>query len=179
MSEPDPTLVMPTRMPTPRPRSTVGTGRTGMAGPSSSAWPRSPLARRPTQTLAIIAMTARTSTQPIHVRMVALASSVVRTRAKTIVPRITPGIDPAESHATRPQCTVLARMWTIAPTGFMKAAATTSLETAGAGLMPKSRTSIGVTRAAPPMPVSPTMMPAMNPPRERAKSRSANVTGSP
>ena len=42
-------------------------------------------------------------------------------------------MDPAESQPTRPQCTVRARMWTEAPTGFMIAEATTSLETAAAG----------------------------------------------
>ena len=96
-----------------------------------------------------------------------------------IVPRMTPGIEPADSHATSPQCTVWARMWTMAPTGFMIADATTSLDTAAAGETPKSRTSIGVTRAAPPMPVSPTMRPATRPPSESAKSMSPMLTRAP
>ena len=88
-------------------------------------------------------------------------------------------MDPAESQPTRPQCTVWARMWTSAPTGFMIAEATTSLETAAAGETPNSSTSIGVTRAAPPMPVSPTMRPATRPPSESAKSMSPMLTSAP
>ena len=156
-----------------------GAGRTGMSVPRRTVPPRWPCAHRPTKTFATIASTARTSTQPIHVRIVSLASSVVSTFANTRVPMRTPGTDPADSQPTSPQCTVFARMCTYAPTGFMIAAATTSLETAVAGLMPNSRTSIGVTRAAPPMPVRPTTTPAMNPPTVRAKSRSAKVTASP
>ena len=77
------------------------------------------------------------STYPIQVRMVSLASSVLRTRAKMTVPSRTPGMEPAESQPTRPQCTVRARMWTNDPTGFMIAEATTSLDTAAAGRDPE------------------------------------------
>jgi len=55
--------------------------------------------------------------------------------------------------------TVRLRMWTPAPIGRMTTAATRSLEMAAAGLMPNSKISIGVIRAPPPAPVSPTSRP--------------------
>ncbi len=51
------------------------------------------------------------------------------------------------------------RRWTIAPTGRITTAATRSLEIAAAGFTENSRISIGVIRAPPPAPVSPTSRP--------------------
>jgi len=65
------------------------------------------------------------------------------------------------------------RRWTNDPTGFITAAATSSLDTAASGETPKKRTRIGVIRAPPPMPVSPTTMPM---PKEAATRSGSNVT---
>jgi hypothetical protein len=66
-------------------------------------------------------------------RMVSSASSVFSTEAKIQVPISTPGMEPTDSHHTSRQWTVLALACTSAPTGFIAAEATTSLETAAAG----------------------------------------------
>ena len=60
---------------------------------------------------------------------------------------------------TRRKLTVLLAMWTAAPTGRMRTAATRSLEMAVDGLTPKRRISIGVMSAPPPAPVMPTSRP--------------------
>ena len=138
------------------------------------------LGRPPALALAL----ARAGSQPLALALLALAGCGVKLPASAGIPDrvasgdpVTLGSEPAESHVTRPQCTVRARMWTKAPTGFMIAEATTSLDTAAAGDTPNSRTSIGVTSAAPPIPVRPTMRPATSPPSDRARSMSENVTG--
>ena len=69
------------------------------------------------------------------------------------------GIDPMHSHLTSFQRTVLRRMWTPPPTGFMTIAATRSDETAVVGLILKKISRIGVMRAPPPIPVRPTVKP--------------------
>ena len=52
-------------------------------------------------------------------------------------------------------------MWTPAPTGFITIAATRSEETAAVGVIPKKMMRMGVIKAPPPMPVSPTVNPTM------------------
>ena len=69
------------------------------------------------------------------------------------------GTDPATIQPTRRKFTVFLLMCTAAPKGRMKTAATRSLEMAVEGLTPNSRISIGVIRAPPPAPVSPTRKP--------------------
>ena len=73
------------------------------------------------------------------------------------------GIDPTHSHFTSGHRTVLRRICTPPPTGFMTMAAIRSEETAAVGLMPKKITRIGVMRAPPPMPVIPTTKPTIAP----------------
>jgi len=53
----------------------------------------------------------------------------------------------------------------------MKKEATRSLETAASGWMLKTTTRIGVIRAPPPMPVSPTTKPTSNPASAKDRSR--------
>ena len=69
------------------------------------------------------------------------------------------GTEPSTIQPTRRKLTVFLEMWTAAPNGRMKTAATRSLEMAADGLIPKRRMSIGVISAPPPAPVSPTRNP--------------------
>ena len=61
--------------------------------------------------------------------------------------------------------TVFLATWTAAPNGRMKTAATRSLEIAVDGLTPKIKINMGVIRAPPPAPVSPTRKPTTALPR--------------
>ncbi len=69
------------------------------------------------------------------------------------------GIEPMQSQRTSSHRTVLRRTCTPPPTGFITIAATRSDETAAVGLIPKKISRIGVIKAPPPMPVSPTVKP--------------------
>jgi hypothetical protein len=71
------------------------------------------------------------------------------------------GTDPSESHPTNARFTVRCARCTAAPTGFIRTAATRSLEIAVDGLMPNTMMSIGVISAPPPAPVMPTSSPTM------------------
>ena len=73
-----------------------------------------------------------------------------------------PGMEPMQSHFTRPRWTVPRRRWTYDPTGFMIALATRSEDTAVSGGTWKKSTRTGVISAPPPMPVRPTTMPMPN-----------------
>ena len=73
------------------------------------------------------------------------------------------GTEPAHSHLTMSQLTVPRRAWTLPPTGFITIEATRSLDTAVSGCTWKRSTRMGVIRAPPPMPVSPTVKPTTNP----------------
>ena len=72
------------------------------------------------------------------------------------------GTEPRQSHRTSSQRTVLRRMCTPAPTGFIATAATRSEETAAVGVILKKITRMGVMSAPPPMPVSPTVNPTIS-----------------
>src|SRR6266404_871397 len=94
-----------------------------------------------------------------------------------ITPLKAPGIDPMQSHLTRPRWTVPRRRWTKEPTGFMMALATRSEDTAVSGGTPKKRTSTGVISAPPPMPVRPTTMPMPNAAKARRGSKVIRLPG--
>ncbi len=81
------------------------------------------------------------------------------------------GTEPMHSHSTSWRFTVRRRRCTIAPAGFMKRLATTSEETAVSGSTRKTKISMGVMRAPPPMPVRPTTKPTTSPPRISGRSR--------
>ncbi len=81
-------------------------------------------------------------------------------RMKT--PDAAAGMEPMANQRTSSHRTVLRRMCTPLPIGFMIMAATRSLDTAALGLIPNRSTRIGVMSAPPPMPVSPTVNPTSN-----------------
>ena len=81
------------------------------------------------------------------------------------MPEPAAGTDPAIIQPTSRRFTVPLRRCTAAPTGRMTTAATRSLEMAAAGFTENSRISIGVIRAPPPAPVSPTRSPTTALPR--------------
>ena len=74
-------------------------------------------------------------------------------------PRNAIGTEPSVISPTSRRLTVPLRRWTLAPTGRITTAATRSLEIAAVGFTENSRISIGVIRAPPPAPVSPTSRP--------------------
>src|SRR6185503_7542301 len=84
---------------------------------------------------------------------------------------------PAASHRTRGMLTVPRRQWMPPPIGFITTAATRSDDTAARGSTPNPSTRIGVMRAPPPMPVSPTTMPTTNPARLTSSCTDANGRG--
>ena len=86
-------------------------------------------------------------------------------------PMTAAGTEPMTNHFTNSRLTVLRRRWTAAPTGFMNSETTRSLLTAVTGSMPKKRMRIGVIRAPPPIPVSPTTKPTRMPARTRPTPR--------
>ena len=90
------------------------------------------------------------------------------------------GIEPTQSQRTSSQRTVLRRMCTPPPIGFMTMAATRSDETAAVGVIPKKIKRIGVMRAPPPMPVRPTVKPTITEASTMAQSicMRGNLSGS-
>ena len=85
-----------------------------------------------------------------------------------------PGMEPRQSHLTRPRWTVPRRRWTNEPTGFMTALATRSDDTAVSGGTLKNSTSTGVISAPPPIPVRPTTMPI---PKEAKARKGSKLMG--
>ena len=81
------------------------------------------------------------------------------------------GTEPQTIQPTRRRFTVFLDRCTAAPMGRITTAATRSLEIAEDGFTPKSRMSIGVIRAPPPAPVSPTSRPTTALPRTMKGSR--------
>src|SRR5262249_53018767 len=81
------------------------------------------------------------------------------------------GTEPHTIQPTRRRFTVFLDRCTAAPTGRITTAATRSLEIAEDGFTPNSRISIGVIRAPPPAPVSPTSSPTTALPRTIKGSR--------
>src|SRR5256886_8695545 len=81
------------------------------------------------------------------------------------------GTEPQTIQPTRRRFTVFLDRCTAAPMGRITTAATRSLEIAEDGFTPKSRMSIGVIRAPPPAPVSPTSSPTTALPRTMKGSR--------
>ncbi len=167
MTEPAPTDVMPTMNPATAPRTTVGRGRTtrrrgrvGRAGPS----PRGSRLRH-------ICSTARTTRPVVAVRRATprmLFRTPSRSRSAGSVltnqaPANAAGIEPRQSQPTSRSSTVPWRRWTAAPAGFMSRLTTMSLEIAVSGLTLKTKTSMGVISAPPPIPVRPTIMPTSRP----------------
>ena len=75
-----------------------------------------------------------------------------------------------QSHLTSSQRTVLRRIWTPPPTGFMKTAAIRSDVTADEGVIPKKMTRMGVINAPPPIPVNPTVNPTIAPAKTMCQS---------
>src|SRR6266511_2441217 len=88
-----------------------------------------------------------------------------RRRVLTSRPSAALGTLPTHSQPTSDQATVPRRACTRPPKGFITALAARSLETAAIGGTPNRRTRIGVIRAPPPMPVSPTTTPTPRPAR--------------
>src|SRR6516164_741041 len=86
-------------------------------------------------------------------------------------PRNAIGTEPSVISPTMRRFTVPLCRWTAAPTGRITTAATRSLEMAAAGLTENSRMSIGVIRAPPPAPVSPTSNPTTALPRTTYRFR--------
>ena len=165
--EPAPTEVRPTMRPATAPRIRVGIGRMRTSARVSSAAP-SPSGSR----LRHICTSARTKS-PTVASSSAQPSSCLSTNSRSTssgtwlisqAPAKAIGTEPTHSHATRRPLMVPCRKCTAAPTGFMNRLATMSLEMAVRGSTPKTKTSIGVMRAPPPMPVSPTMIPTSSPP---------------
>src|SRR5581483_4006654 len=170
MSDPDPTEVIPTTRPPSAPTAIVAPGRT-TSGPRSPAGasappPRARLrCRRVKKARTTMVLTARSSAPPRAILTWFWTASPSPKERMTRTPAKAAGTEPAASQPTRLRLTVPCRRWTAPPIGFITKAATRSDDTAASGWILKNRTRIGVIRAPPPMPVSPTVNPTTSPAR--------------
>ncbi len=156
---------MPTMRPPKTPIRTVGTilmGTCVSGGPGGRRRLRNGRATMPVE--------AARSAQASQTLMWCWRTSPAPNFRSRTTPRKAEGSDPTINHLARATFTVPRRRCTPPPMGFMIKAATTSLETAASGWIPKMSTSIGVMRAPPPTPVIPTTEPTMKPPRASGKS---------
>jgi hypothetical protein len=122
-----------------------------------------------------MAAAARSSATPSVSLMRSCTTAPSPSCLSTSTPANAAGTDPSISHRTRVKLTVPRRRWTPPPTGFITTAATRSLETAASGCTLNSRTRIGVIRAPPPMPVSPTVNPTNSPATATLRSRCSGM----
>ena len=98
---------------------------------------------------------------PRMISMLASEFLVAPSSWRNHAPAKAAGTEPRESQPTSARFTVRWARCTAAPTGFMRTAATRSLEIAVDGLMPNTMMSIGVMSAPPPAPVIPTRSPTI------------------
>ena len=105
------------------------------------------------------------SAVPSRISTFCSAAAVLPSSRSRKEPKNAIGTEPATIQPTRRRFTVPLNRCTAAPTGRIRTAATRSLEIAEDGLMPNSKISIGVIRAPPPAPVSPTSSPTTALPR--------------
>ena len=153
---------MPTISPPTMPISTVGTGRTA----TSAILPvRARPDRRSRMYRSTMAAAPISSAAPSAISTFCWSAELLPISRSRKAPRNAIGTEPSDISPTRRRFTVPLCRWTAAPTGRITTAATRSLEMAAAGLTENSRISIGVIRAPPPAPVSPTSSPTTALPR--------------
>src|SRR6266571_4749636 len=157
-SDPEPTEVMPTPSPVIIPTSIVKIGRTTISRGAPSDSSRCIDARRRASAYAFapIAAAATSRTTPVATATASCRELPCPNSRARNTPLNAAGTEPAHIKPAIRRSAVRFRMWTNAPNGLVTAETTRSLPTAASGGMPKKNISIGVIRAPPPMPVSPT-----------------------
>ena len=117
-----------------------------------------------------MAVAANSKVKPRKVFVTCSTWALSPAECKMKTPANAMGIEPTHSHRTSSQRTVLRRMCTPPPMGFITIAATRSDDTAVVGLIPKKINRMGVMSAPPPMPVRPTVNPTNTEAKTMAQS---------